>query len=199
MPIRGVCPSCSAQAPLDAFVQEARYRQALAEALKMPSQLGEPVLAYMDLFRPASGRSIKADKLLRLITQLREQVESNRVERHGRAWVAPPAVWRQGIELVLERRDTLTLPLKGHGYLFEVVAGVASKQEGQAEAAREQHRQNPWSDDRTGGGLAPAGGTAAEVASGQAGRQTRGDPETARQYIAEATKQIGGKGGSNGA
>jgi hypothetical protein len=129
----------------------------------MPSQLGESVLAYMDLFRPASGRSIKADKLLRLIQELREQVESGRVERGGRQWVVPLEIWRQALEQVLARRDQLTLPLKGHGYLFEIVAGMASKAEGKAETDREAERRYPYSDEREGGGPQKIGGETATV------------------------------------
>ena len=48
--------------------------------------------------------------------------------------------WREALEQVLANRDKLQLPLKGHGYLFEVVAGIASKAQGRNEQREEEHK-----------------------------------------------------------
>lgn len=140
MAVMGVCPGCGAKFPLEAALQDARARQALAGALKIDARLADPLLSYLGLFSAADGRAARMDKLVRLITELAEPIARGQVSRNGITYGAPVDYWRQALEEVLARRDKLTLPLKGHGYLFEVCFGIASKATGQQERKAEERQ-----------------------------------------------------------
>lgn len=135
------CPCCFARFAIEAALTDDAARQAVAAALKMPAPLGDLTLRYLALFRPAK-RALSWDRAARLLNELLEPIQAGRVERHGRSWAAPLDAWRDAFEQMLARRDKLTLPLASHGYLFEIVAGGASKVEGRAEAEAEKKKRN---------------------------------------------------------
>jgi hypothetical protein len=130
------CPCCAARFPVEAALMDEAARAAVQAALVLPAGLAEPVLRYLALFRPRQ-RALAWDRAAKLLGELAGPIREARVERHGRAWAAPQEVWAQGLDLVLARRDSLTLPLKSHGYLYEVVAGLVNAREGAAEARHE--------------------------------------------------------------
>jgi len=160
MPLKGVCPDCGLAADLHAFAGAAEQSQALAAALDMPAGLGSRVTAYLRLFSPPK-RALSAHKAARLLTELAEAVNSGQVERKGESFAAPLETWKAGLDQMLTNRQTLRLPLKSHGYLCEIVAGLAQKAEAKAEAARiERERHRPR--DAPQGAAAPAGEKASE-------------------------------------
>jgi hypothetical protein len=136
------CPCCFARFAIEAALTDDAARQAVAAALKMPAPLGDLTLRYLALFRP-SKRALSWDRAARLLNELLEPIQAGRVERHGRTWAAPLDAWRDALEQMLARRDKLTLPLASHGYLFEIVAGGASKIEARNESAAEQKKRHP--------------------------------------------------------
>lgn len=136
------CPCCFARYAIEAALTDDAARQAVAAALKLPAPLGDLMLRYMAFFRP-SKRALSWDRAAKLLNELIDPIQAARVERHGRAWPAPLHYWREALEQMIQRRDKLQLPLKSHGYLFEIVSGIASKTEGQAEAAVEQQKRHP--------------------------------------------------------
>lgn len=133
------CPCCGGRFSIEAALTDEAARTAVAAALKLPAPLGDLLLRYLGLFR-AQGRALSWDRTTRLLRELLEPIQAAQVRRHGRTWPAPLDYWRQALEQMLERREQLQLPLKSHGYLFEIVAGMASKAEGRAEASREEAR-----------------------------------------------------------
>lgn len=140
MTIRGICPECGMSADLAAFVSQGENNQALAAALEIPSTLGPRVIRYLGLFRPPS-RALAGTKAVRLLTELRDTIASGRIDRKGVSRPAPVGVWATALDQLLERPPS-KLPLTGHGYLFEIVAGVADKADAERErAAEERARQ----------------------------------------------------------
>ncbi|MBZ9574388.1 hypothetical protein [Modicisalibacter sp. MOD 31.J] len=135
MTIRGICPECGMNADLAAFVAQGENNQALAAALEIPSTLGPRVIRYLGLFRPPS-RALAASKALRLLTELRDTIASGRIDRKGVSRPAPVSVWAAALDQLLERPPS-KLPLTGHGYLFEIVAGIADKVDAEQERQRE--------------------------------------------------------------
>ncbi len=126
------CPACNAVFPAEAALVDNQAREAVRAALLLPSALADRTLRYLGLFRPAR-RALSWERAARLLTELTEAVNAGRVERNGRAWVAPMPLWQQALDDLLAKRDKLQLPLKSHGYLFEMVAGLAAKSEGASE------------------------------------------------------------------
>lgn len=97
------------------------------------------MLQYLGLFTPPKQR-LTAAKKIKLILQLLPDLEREAISWKGRDWPAPRTAWAMAIDQMLAARDAqrLELPMKGHGYLFAILAGMADKFEGQAEQQREQ-------------------------------------------------------------
>jgi len=135
------CPCCAGRFSIEAALTDDAARAAVAAALKLPAPLGDLMLRYMGLFRPLN-RALSWDRAARLLGELQEPIHAAQLTRNGRVWPAPLETWRIALEQMLDKRDTLTLPLKSHGYLFEIVAGLAAKAEGAGERKREEALQH---------------------------------------------------------
>lgn len=135
-----VCPCCHARYALEAALSDADARRAVAAAGRLPPALAELTLAYIGLFRPPS-RSLSWRRAARLIDEVVAMVEAGGIRRRGRAWKAGVKEFSEAIETVLNRRDKLTLPLTGHGYLEEVLIGVVDRAEAEGERQTETRRR----------------------------------------------------------
>lgn len=133
------CPACGAVASLDVLLGHEGARDAVMVALKFPAPLGKLLIQYISLFRPAS-RQLSMDRVASILGDLLPMIESAKIERSGRLWAAPIDNWKIAIEEILAKRDKLTLPLKSHGYLLEILAGMANKVEAKQEEKTEQTR-----------------------------------------------------------
>lgn len=130
------CPVCDAVLDMRVVLKSQEDHDAferLLLAIGIP--LMRRVLDYIDLHKPAMHR-LSMTKKTKLIRSLAPDMERQAIGRNGRDWEAPPALWAQAIDSMLASRDAgrLDLPLKGHGYLYAVLQGLADK----AEAAQEQ-------------------------------------------------------------
>lgn len=136
--MRLTCPSCGAMSSLDALIGHEAARSILVQALEQ-TQVGKRLIRYAALFRPAQ-RQLSWERFATLIGPVLDMTRDARIERHGRTWAAPAETWIAALDEILTKRDEgkLTLPLKSHGYLLEIVAG----QSGKAEAAAETGKQN---------------------------------------------------------
>lgn len=140
------CPSCGAEISLDALLTNEAARQSIARLAEISLPFGALTVRYIALFRPAKRR-LSIERMVALIDELLPDVQRQAINRRGRDWDAPIEAWRAGMETVLAARDkgTLTTPLTSHGYLYEVLMGLAEKiearQEADQEAARRNHRQ----------------------------------------------------------
>lgn len=137
------CPSCGASMSLDIVLANEGAREAIMLALRMPAPIGKLLVQYVALFRPAS-RSLSFDRVAGLLSELLPMIEAARIERSGRTWAAPQEAWRAALDEILSKRDKLTLPLKSHGYLLEILAGYANKAEAKDEAKIEADRKNQY-------------------------------------------------------
>jgi hypothetical protein len=140
--MRITCPSCHAEASLDVLVGREADARAVSAFLARHVQLGDVLLRYVALFRPAKRR-LGLARMVALIEELMPDIERGAIARKGRDWPAPPELWRAAIEQVLANnaKGSLTLPLSGHGYLHEVLQGMSDKAEGQAEREAEGQRR----------------------------------------------------------
>ncbi|MFZ5529545.1 MAG: hypothetical protein ACOY4U_00605, partial [Pseudomonadota bacterium] len=138
------CQACGAVISLDAAVGCDAASAALIRAFGL-SPLGKLLIQYLGLFRPAK-RQLTFDRVESLLGELLPMIETGRIERSGRVWAAPHESWRAALEEILAKRDKLTLPLKSHGYLLEIIAGHANKAEAREEKQTEQERARPYRD-----------------------------------------------------
>lgn len=134
--MRSRCPCCGATASLDLLVTHEDARAALAAAFQVSLPLGSALVRYLALFRPAT-RELTMARVATLTHELLPSLQAGTIPRKGRDWPVAPADWVQAIELTLAARDAgkLTLPLTGHGYLFEVLCSIADRTERSQEEA----------------------------------------------------------------
>ncbi len=133
------CPTCGSELDLAVLFAHEQDQRALARLASVSIPLGARVLQYLALFTPPKQRLTSAKKI-KLILQLLPDLERQAITHKGRDWEAPLAAWAQAIDQMLAARDAqrLELPMKGHGYLFAILAGMADKHEASAEQQREQ-------------------------------------------------------------
>lgn len=138
--MRLTCPECGAIYSLTAALGHEAARSVLVQALEQ-TQTGKRLIRYVALFRPAA-RALSWDRTANLLGELLDLIKAGKIERHGRLWAAPEAAWVGALDEILARRDEgkLTLPLKSHGYLLEIITGQANKAEARAEQADHARR-----------------------------------------------------------
>lgn len=171
------CPTCGTELDLAVLFAHEQDQRALARLASVSIPLGARVLQYLALFTPPKQRLTSAKKI-KLILQLLPDLERQAITHKGRDWEAPLAAWAQAIDQMLAARDAqrLELPMKGHGYLFAILAGMADKHEASAEQQREQQL-------RTGPRAATTNGpasVAALVQQAQPAAATRPTPAAAQ-------------------
>jgi hypothetical protein len=137
-----VCPCCGATLSVEALLTDGDARAAVQAALSLPGQLGGLILRYIALFR-SETRALSWSRAAKLLTELNDSISAREVERGGITYAAPLDTWQAALDEMLTKRDKLSLPLKTHGYLFEVVAGMAGKAAGAAEKKREANLRRP--------------------------------------------------------
>lgn len=142
------CPVCGTELDLAVLFCHEHDQNALARLADVSIPLGARVLQYIALFCPPKQR-LTAAKKIKLILQLLPDLERQAITHKGRDWAVPLPAWAQAIDQMLATRDAgrLELPMKGHGYLYAVLASMADKHEAQAKQQREQdHRVRPQRD-----------------------------------------------------
>jgi len=136
--MKTACPACGAAFSLDTLLGNEGAREAVMAALAFPAPLGKLLVQYLGLFRPAQ-RQLSLDRVATLLNELLPMIEAARIERNGRTWSAPLDYWKLALEDMISKRDKLTLPLKSHGYLLEIIVGYGTKAEGKQEQQKEDH------------------------------------------------------------
>lgn len=175
-----VCPACGAVNSLDTLIGHDGARAAMAELAAVSGPLAGALLRYIALFRPAQ-RQLSFDRVASLLAELRPMVMEARITRNGRTYAAPREVWIEAIDSILAQRDRLTLPLKSHGYLLEIIVGAVNKAEATTEAKREASRA----------GHTPVGGVARPVEPAPAPVE-KARPETIAATLAQAKQLVKG-------
>ena len=139
--MRCTCPACGSSFSLDALLGNEGARDAVIAALDFPAPLGQQMIRYLALFRPAQ-RSISLDRIANLINELLPMIQAAAITRNGRIYNAPQDYWRMAMEDMVGKRGTgsLTLPLKSHGYLLAIIEGYNLKAEQRQETAVEARR-----------------------------------------------------------
>ncbi len=115
------CPACGALMSLDVLLQHDSASEAIMAAFSFNRTFGKAIVGYLGLFRPQKS-SLTAERLAKLLNELLPMVQSQRIERNGQVYEAPLECWIDSLNIVLEKRHTLTLPLKSHGYLLEIMS-----------------------------------------------------------------------------
>lgn len=176
-----VCPACHTQMGLEAMLGTDDARGVVEALASMPGPplLRKSVLRYVGLFAPASQK-LRWDRAERLLREVAEMMAVARIERGGRVWPAPIDYWQQAFDAIFTMA-TLRRPLKSHGLLLEIIAGLAAKAEAGAETKREAARA----------GHTPVGGLPSKTPEKQEAETPRASKETIAAALAGAKSIVG--------
>lgn len=138
------CPNCNVELNVSQLFANAVEQAAFASLAELSIPVGARVLQYLTLFTPPKTRLTIA-KQVKLLKQLLPDLKRQAITFKGRDWNVPLQAWALGLDQMLAARDAgrLDLPMSGHGYLYAILASMADRVEGSAEAQREQERRNP--------------------------------------------------------
>jgi hypothetical protein len=116
------CPACGATCSLDALLGHSDASKAFVSALSVTGDLQHPLIKYLAMFRSES-RDLTFERTAKLISEIAPDITAKEIKRGHHTYPAPRAAWVWAIATMLERRDQgkLQLPLKNHGYLYEVI------------------------------------------------------------------------------
>lgn len=137
------CPVCGTELTMAQLFTSEDTQRAFARLAIVSVPLGARVLQYITLFAPPKTR-LTVPKQVKLILQLLPDLERKAITHRGRDWAAPLSCWAQAIDQMLATREAgrLDLPMKGHGYLYSILVGLADKVEASAEAQAEAQRRS---------------------------------------------------------
>lgn len=118
------CPCCGAENSLDALIAHEGARQVVWAAAQVGGEVGKLAVQYIALFRPAKT-ALTFERMEKLLGELLPDMERGAISRNSLEYPAPPEAWIYGFRELLSRRNvgSLKLPLKSHGYLYEVISG----------------------------------------------------------------------------
>ncbi|HEY8710738.1 MAG TPA: hypothetical protein VIM34_22400, partial [Burkholderiaceae bacterium] len=130
--MRLTCPACGAEYTLDVLIAHEGAREALVEAMGMNAVLGKRLMQYLSLFRPPK-RQLTMDRVAKILKEISPAIAARQIERNGRIWPIPLESWTWALDEIVAKKERLTLPLKSHGYLYEMLIAAADKTEAKAE------------------------------------------------------------------
>ena len=118
------CPCCGAENSLDALIGNDDARDAVLAVIAIGGELPKLAVQYIGLFRPAKT-SLTWARTANLLNDILPDIRRGAITRERVEYPAPAEAWLYGFRELLARRNAggLKLPLKSHGYLYEVLAG----------------------------------------------------------------------------
>ena len=118
------CPCCGAENSLDALIGNDDARAAVLAVIAIGGELPKLAVQYIGLFRPAKT-SLTWARTAKLLNDILPDIRRGAITRERVEYPAPAEAWLYGFRELLARRNAggLKLPLKSHGYLYEVIAG----------------------------------------------------------------------------
>ncbi|AZC02019.1 DUF2752 domain-containing protein [Acinetobacter baumannii] len=117
------CPACGATNSLDALLGHGEASKAFVASLNLVGDLATPLVKYLGMFR-SQNRELTFERTAKLLGEIAGDINAQQIKRGHHSYPAPKAAWIWAINTMLERRDQgkLQLPLKNHGYLYEVIS-----------------------------------------------------------------------------
>lgn len=117
------CPCCGAENSLDALLVHDEARVAVWAVAQVSGELGRLAVQYVALFRP-SKTALTFDRMAKLLNEILPDIERGAINRDRVEYPAPAEAWIYGFREMLAKRNSgsLKLPLKSHGYLYEVMS-----------------------------------------------------------------------------
>lgn len=147
------CPCCGSSMSIDALIGHDDARDALSALVALGDGLLKGVMRYIGLFRPEKS-DLSFGRVAKLINEILPDIRSGQISRDGKLYPAPTQAWMWAFEQAVTARNygSLKTPLKGHGYLYEVISHWNGQGLPEVMPEAQQATQKPQT--QTGKGLA---------------------------------------------
>lgn len=124
-----ICPGCGSVASAETWLNDALCRDTMLAVVKLPAPLPSVTLGYMSLFRPGK-RALTWKKAKRLAEEIAALVAAGHIQVQGKvARPCPPRIWAMAMEQMMERRNSLRLPMPNHNYLRQIAWELADRED----------------------------------------------------------------------
>jgi len=139
------CPYCAKDIDVVQAMEVLAGNEWTSLLSDLPVGLVGALLRYLELFKPTK-QELRWSRRLALTKELMPLIKAAQIKRNGMAYSAPQGIWEaEMMKLVVNRPETLVLPLKSNGYLLSMIAGrgeraAAKLEQDKIEQAR--HRSN---------------------------------------------------------
>lgn len=149
--LTSTCAVCGAEESLDSIIlrliDDDQVRRLIADVMNKSLPLGGLVVRYLRLHKPAKQR-LRMERVAQVLGELVPDLQRGFITRKHREWQAPAEAWKLALQSVFDAAEkrTLTLPLDGNAYLYEILMRMADKAEATAERDQQQaakHRSTP--------------------------------------------------------
>jgi hypothetical protein len=114
----GRCPTCHAHLDLASMVEDEAGRELMSELAKLPTRLAGSLLSYLCLFRPEK-QDLRNSRSLGLLRETLSLCSDH--------YLLGAAVEQTSQQLQQQRLRGAWRPLTSHGYLRQVMAGIAER------------------------------------------------------------------------
>lgn len=138
------CPACGGSFDLREARNDQIWREFVALLVQLPAPVQPVLLQYIELFRPAQQTSVRSSTALKVASELLPLIKAQRLERKHARYDVSTTLWTNTMSYLVDKRQSLQLPLKGNGYLLETIANQCEKQAAKVEAqALQTQRHTP--------------------------------------------------------
>lgn len=138
--MKATCPACGSAFDLDAAVSDADARRFVDLVAGLEPRVAKPLIQYLALFRPTKT-GMRWSRMLSLAQEIDPMIRAARVRRNGIDYAVPQDIWAAALAMLADRPKNLSLPLKSHGYLLEILANQAEKIAAKAESETETRKR----------------------------------------------------------
>lgn len=139
------CPYCGKDIDIVQAMEMVAGNEWTGLLAGLPISLVGALLRYLELFKPAK-QELRWSRRLALTQELMPMIKAAQVKRNGIVYSAPVGMWEaEMMKLVVNRPESLVLPLKSNGYLLSMIAGRGERAAAKLEqgAIEQQRNRNP--------------------------------------------------------
>jgi len=136
------CPYCNKDIDIIQGMEALAGNQWTALIGGLPNAMIGALLRYLELFKPVK-QELRWSRRMALTAELIPMMTAAQVKRNGIVYAAPLAVWEaEMMKLVVNRPESLVLPLKSNGYLLSMIAGRGEQAAAKLEQAALEQKRN---------------------------------------------------------
>ncbi|WP_026600508.1 hypothetical protein [Methylomonas sp. 11b] len=136
------CPYCAKDIDIIQGMEVLAGQQWTALLKPLPNSVIGALLRYLELFKPLK-QELRWSRRLVLTQEIVPMMTAAQVKRNGIVYAAPLPVWEaEMMKLVVNRPESLVLPLKSNGYLLSMIAGRGERAAAKLEQDKIEQQRN---------------------------------------------------------